>query len=110
VPQKPQEQPDGIPAAASGIPRLRPERSVPGIGSNNWAVAGSKTASGHPIPVNDPHLNLPLPSLWYQVHLPAPGVNVCGAALPGAPGVIIGFNENVDWGITKVGVVVSDFC
>lgn len=109
VPQKPQEQPDGIPAAASGIPRLRPERSVPGIGSNNWAVAGSKTTPGHPILVNDPHLNLTLPSLWYQVQLHAPGVNVCGASLPGAPGVIIGFNENVAWGVTNVGSDVLDF-
>src|SRR3546814_20824140 len=56
--------------------RWRPERSVPGIGSNNWAISGSKTASGYPILANDPHLNLTLPSLWYQVQLTGPGVNV----------------------------------
>lgn len=105
IPQVPQD----YPAKTTGIPRLNPERSVPGIGSNNWAVDGSKTASGHPILANDPHLNLTLPSLWYQVQLHAPGVNVCGASLPGAPGVIIGFNEKIAWGVTNVGSDVLDF-
>src|SRR3546814_10557427 len=89
--------------------RWRPERSVPGIGSNNWAISGSKTASGYPILANDPHLNLTLPSLWYQVQLTGPGVNVCGVSLPGAPGVISGFNEQVAWGVTNVGSDVLDF-
>ncbi|QEC50956.1 penicillin acylase family protein [Anseongella ginsenosidimutans] len=87
----------------------RPERSVPGIGSNNWAISGSKTASGHPILANDPHLNLTLPSLWYQVQLSSPGVNVCGVSLPGAPGVIIGFNRSIAWGVTNVDPDVLDF-
>src|SRR3546814_12786 len=91
------------------IPGLKPERSVPGTGSNNWAVSGSKTASGNPILANDPHFNLTLPSLWYQVQLSGPGVNVCGVSLPGAPGVIIGFNEQVAWGVTNVGSDVLDF-
>lgn len=87
----------------------RPERSVPGTGSNNWALSGNKTASGHPILANDPHLDLTLPSLWYQVQLSAPGVNVCGVSLPGAPGVIIGFNNEIAWGVTNVGSDVLDY-
>lgn len=80
-----------------------------GIGSNNWAVAGSKTASGAPILCNDPHLTLSLPSIWFQIQLQTPQVNVYGVALPGIPGVIIGFNENIAWGVTNVGQDVLDW-
>jgi len=79
------------------------------IGSNNWALAGSKTKSGFPILANDPHLALSLPSIWYAVQLSAPGVNVYGISLPGAPGVIIGFNERIAWGITNAGSDVLDW-
>ncbi|HEX8021835.1 penicillin acylase family protein, partial [Mucilaginibacter sp.] len=82
---------------------------VEGIGSNNWAVAGSKTASGYPILANDPHLNLTLPSIWYQIQLSAPGMNVYGVSLPGAPCVILGFNNNISWGITNVDADVLDW-
>ena len=70
-------------------------------GSNNWAVSGSKTASGNPILCNDPHLGLNLPSLWYTVQLSSPDVNVMGATLPGSPNVIIGFNDSIAWGVTN---------
>lgn len=70
-------------------------------GSNNWAVAGDKTATGAPILCGDPHLALSLPSLWYSVQLNAPGVNVMGASLPGVPEVIIGFNDSIAWSITN---------
>src|SRR5260221_3512164 len=70
-------------------------------GSHNWAVSGSTNATGSPILCNDPHLNLTLPSIWYIVHLHAPGVNVMGASLPGAPTVIIGFNDSIAWGETN---------
>jgi penicillin G amidase len=73
-------------------------KSDPTTGSNNWAVSGQKTATKAPILCNDPHLNLSLPSLWYVLQLHAPGVNVMGASLPGAPGIIIGFNDSVAWG------------
>lgn len=72
-----------------------------GIGSNNWAVHGSKTADGNTLLSNDPHLNLTFPSIWYLVHLHAPGVNVMGASLPGAPGVVIGFNDSIAWAVTN---------
>ncbi|MCB0546493.1 MAG: penicillin acylase family protein [Phaeodactylibacter sp.] len=80
-----------------------------GIGSNNWAVAGSKTASGYPILCNDPHLGLRLPAIWYEVQLSVPGINAYGVSLPGIPGIIIGFNENIAWGVTNVGHDVLDW-
>jgi len=83
----------------------RPE----GIGSNNWAVSGDKTASGYPILSNDPHLSLTLPSIWYEMQLHAPGINTYGVTLQGAPGIIIGFNEHVAWGVTNVGSDVMDW-
>ncbi|UFH55542.1 penicillin acylase family protein [Spirosoma sp. KNUC1025] len=86
-----------------------PNRANPEIGSNNWAVGPQKSASGHPILANDPHLTLSLPSIWYQIQLVSPTVNVYGASLPGAPNVIIGFNKNVAWGVTNVGADVLDF-
>jgi penicillin amidase len=81
----------------------------PTVGSNNWAVGGSKTETGSPILCNDPHLKLNLPSIWYVVQLHAPGVNVMGASLPGAPYVIIGFNDSIAWGITNAQRDVADW-
>ncbi|MCE7863978.1 MAG: penicillin acylase family protein [Bacteroidetes bacterium CHB5] len=77
------------------------EKSPPDVGSNNWAVSGTKTQTGSPILCNDPHLSLSLPSIWYVIHLQAPGVNVMGASLPGAPTVISGFNDSIAWGVTN---------
>ncbi len=79
------------------------------IGSNNWAVSGSKTASGAPILCNDPHLQLTLPSIWYEVQVHTPEVNAYGVSLPGAPGIVIGFNEHIAWGMTNVGQDVLDW-
>lgn len=73
----------------------------PTVGSNNWAVSGKKTATGAPILCNDPHLQLTLPSIWYVVQLHGPGIHAMGASLPGAPGIIIGFNDSIAWGITN---------
>jgi penicillin G amidase len=122
----------------------------PGIGSNSWAVDGSRSATGYPILASDPHLGVNLPSLWYEVQLHSTGANnhrvyelrdggsvagidyptvtatktayaeaqsqsgsepdvasspvsTYGASLPGAPGVIIGFNRDVAWGVTNTG-------
>ena len=85
------------------------ETKEDGIGSNNWAINGSRTASGSAILCNDPHLKLNLPSIWYQVQLQAPGMNVYGVSLPGAPGVIIGFNDSVSWGFTNNYRDVKDY-
>jgi penicillin amidase len=78
-------------------------------GSNNWAVSGTKTKSGLPLLCNDPHLQLNLPSIWYEMHLVAPGINVYGATLPGAPCVISGFNDSIAWGVTNAGRDVRDW-
>lgn len=88
---------------------ITPFEQPEGVGSNNWAVSGEKTRSGNPILANDPHLGLSLPSIWYEVQLKAPGINTYGVTLQGAPGVIIGFNENVAWGVTNVSADVMDW-
>jgi len=77
-------------------------------GSNAWAVAGKRTASGKPILANDPHLDYAEPSTWYQVHLKAPGLDVIGVSLPGVPCVIIGHNDRIAWGVTNLGFDVED--
>lgn len=78
-------------------------------GSNNWAVAGARTASGYPMLCNDPHLTLNLPAIWYEIQLVSPEVNVYGVSLPGAPAVIIGFNQQVAWGVTNSESDVMDW-
>lgn len=88
---------------------IKPKERIPGIGSNNWAIAGNKSANGYPILANDPHLNLTFPSIWYQVQLSSPTVNVYGVSLPGAPCVVIGYNKNISWGVTNVGADVLDW-
>lgn len=81
----------------------------PENGSNNWAVAGSKTKSGRPILCNDPHLGLNLPSLWYEMQITTPNFSAYGATFPGSPNVIIGFNENISFGFTNAGRDVRDY-
>lgn len=76
--------------------------------SNNWVVSGKHTASGKPLLANDPHLSPSAPSIWYMVHLSAPGVRVAGVTAAGLPGVVIGHNENIAWGFTNVGTDVQD--
>ncbi|MEQ9438592.1 MAG: penicillin acylase family protein [Cyclobacteriaceae bacterium] len=85
------------------------EKPNPDNGSNNWAVSGARTRSGSPLLANDPHLGLNLPSIWYLVQLHAPEVNVFGATLPGAPGVIIGVNDSIAWGVTNAQRDVKDW-
>lgn len=80
----------------------------PGIGSNNWAVGPSKSLTGHPILSGDPHLMLGLPSVWIEMHLHTPQMNSYGVTVPGLPGIMIGFNENVAWSETNVGHDVED--
>ncbi|MDZ7720729.1 MAG: penicillin acylase family protein [Balneolaceae bacterium] len=78
-------------------------------GSNNWVVDGSKTAGGYPILSNDMHLNMTVPSIWYEIQLQTPTSNVYGVTLQGAPTVIVGFNENIAWGSTNTGADVMDW-
>jgi len=78
-------------------------------GSNNWAVAGSRTQSGAPILCNDPHLGLNLPSLWYEMQISTPAFNAYGVSFPGAPAIIIGYNDSCAFGFTNGGRDVKDY-
>jgi penicillin amidase len=85
-----------------------PTLKLGGDGSNNWAVDGTRSASGKPLLASDPHRTIALPSLRYLVHLNAPGWQVIGSGEPGLPGVAIGHNERVAWGFTIVGTDQAD--
>ncbi|MCC5932864.1 MAG: penicillin acylase family protein [Balneolales bacterium] len=80
----------------------------PSLGSNSWAVHGSRTETGRPLLANDMHLEMTMPAIWYEVQLNAPGLNVYGVSIPGIPSVIVGFNEDVAWGVTNSGANVLD--
>jgi penicillin amidase len=79
-----------------------------GLGSNNWVVSGDHTATRKPLLANDTHLELSIPPIWYEIHLTAPGWNVKGFTLPGAPLVVIGHNDKIAWGFTNNGADVED--
>ncbi|HUQ47359.1 MAG TPA: penicillin acylase family protein [Gemmatimonadaceae bacterium] len=80
------------------------------IGSNNWAVSPKRSASGHALLAGDPHLDLTLPSVWYEMHIVVPGkLDVAGVGFPGVPGVVIGFNRDVAWTFTNTGSDVNDY-
>ena len=78
------------------------------LGSNNWVVDGTLTASGKPLLANDPHLGTNMPSLWYLAHMSAGDFDVIGATLPGTPAVAIGRNRFIAWGETNVAADVED--
>ncbi|MDQ2999669.1 MAG: penicillin acylase family protein [Fibrobacterota bacterium] len=86
------------PTSPLPVPLKRPD---PGNGSNNFVFSGAKTLGGAPILANDPHLDLGLPSIWYEIQLSAPGMSVYGVSMPGAPAVVIGFNRKIAWGMTN---------
>jgi penicillin amidase len=89
---------------------LFPARSSaePPPGSNAWVISGAHTASGKPLLANDMHLEYGLPGIWYMTHLKAPGLDVSGVALPGVPGIIVGHNRRIAWGITNLGFYAQD--
>ncbi|MEO9209519.1 MAG: penicillin acylase family protein, partial [Ginsengibacter sp.] len=89
--------------------RIEEQKPNPDNGSNNWAVSGSKTKSGAPILANDPHLGLNLPSLWYEMQISTPTHNAYGASFPGAPAIIIGFNDSCAFGFTNAMRDVRDY-
>ncbi len=85
-----------------------------GIGSNNWAISGDLTESGMPILANDPHLGIRMPSIWYEVGLHCNQLSdlcpfeVVGFGFPGTPGVVIGHNANIAWGVTTEAADTQD--
>jgi penicillin amidase len=87
----------------------------PGLGSNNWVVAGSRTETGKPLLANDPHLGIQMPSIWYlnglhcRVVSPSCPYDVVGVTFPGTPGVVLGHNARIAWGVTNVGPDTQDF-
>jgi penicillin amidase len=81
----------------------------PSNGSNNWVLSGKRTKSGAPILCNDPHLGLNLPSLWYEMQISVPQFNAYGVSFPGAPSIIIGFNDSCAFGFTNGGRDVRDY-
>ncbi|HUF59882.1 MAG TPA: penicillin acylase family protein [Actinomycetota bacterium] len=83
----------------------RPPR---GQGSNEWAIAGTKTASGKPLLANDPHLLVQQPGAWVELHLRAPGYEARGVAAPFAPGIVLGTTAHHAWGVTNVSGDVQD--
>jgi penicillin G amidase len=89
--------------------KLNIEQPDDNLGSNNWAVAGSKTLNKAPILCSDPHLPRNLPALWYECQIKTPILNAYGVSLPGVPGLIIGFNEEIAWGITNMEHDVKDW-
>lgn len=116
IPTYPNDAPVIVPPEADS--RLRPTRALlplldadaarPGGGSNNWVVSGRRTATGAPILANDPHLEAQMPSVWYEMHLEGGPYQVMGSTLPGAPGVIIGHNAEIAWGMTAAIAAVQD--
>ncbi len=101
-------------AASAGIDPAQGLVGDHGVGSNNWVVAGSKSASGHALLANDPHLGISLPSVWImnglhcQVVSAACPFDVTGVSFPGDPLVILGHNERIAWGATNLGPDVED--
>lgn len=80
------------------------------VGSNNWAVSPARSASGHALLAGDPHLELTLPSIWYEAHLVVPGtLDVYGVSLPMSPIIPIGFNRDMAWTMTNTGNDVVDY-
>ncbi len=79
-----------------------------GIGSNNWVVAGEHTVSGAPLLADDPHLGVQMPSIWYWMGLHAPGYNVAGMTFAGVPGVVVGHNDEIAWGVTNMSADTMD--
>ena len=100
-------------AALDAVPALLGRGD--GIGSNSWVVAGSKTTTGKPLLANDPHLGTAIPGIWYQIGLHCRTVSaacpfdVSGFTFSGLPGVVIGHNQSIAWGLTNLAPDVTDF-
>ena len=118
VPLPPPGPPDSAAAALLALlGDVRPQpsradqaRAGDALGSNNWAIAPRRTAAGAALLAGDPHLDLTLPSIWYEVQITVPGVlDVYGVTIPGAPGVIIGFNRDIAWTFTNAQADVIDY-
>ena len=112
-PTYPTEAPITLASLASDLDLDRlaaalPAEAPPGIGSNGWVVSGDRSASGAPLLANDPHLGYRTPGAWYLVHLIAEDLELIGAGLPGVPGIVLGHNGEIAWGMTNTGTDTQD--
>ena len=73
-----------------------------GLGSNDWAVGPSRSATGSALVANDPHLGLGIPGVWFQASIRSPGYEVSGMTIPGVPGVVLGRSEHLAWAFTNL--------
>ncbi|GGH68266.1 penicillin amidase [Filimonas zeae] len=103
-PTKPAAKPAKAGAVKPAVPK--PDKDN---GSNNWALAGNRTQSGRPILCNDPHLGLNLPAIWYEMQISTPAYNAYGVSFPGAPYIVIGFNDSCAFGFTNAERDVKDY-
>ena len=112
VPSPPNE------ASLQAVPDIASETLALGdgehLGSNNWVISGERTETGMPLLANDPHLGIEMPSIWYEIGLhcepvgPECPYNVVGASFASTPGVVIGHNDRIAWGVTNLGPDVQD--
>jgi penicillin amidase len=74
-----------------------------GTGSNNWVISSARSRTGKPLLANDPHLDIQIPSLWYEIglHCEADDLNIRGFSFPGLPAVLVGHNDYIAWGATN---------
>jgi penicillin amidase len=103
--------PPGAPdtAAATALAFMPRETIRRELGSNNWAVAPGRTRDGAALLAGDPHLDLTLPSIWYEAHLVVPGaLDEYGVTIPGLPAIVIGFTRDVAWSFTNVEADLMD--
>ncbi len=104
----------GAPLRAAGLDDDDALASDHGIGSNDWVVAPSRSASGGALLANDPHLGISMPSIWFITGLHCATVDaacpydVAGVSFPGVPGVVLGHNARIAWGATNVDPDVQD--
>lgn len=120
IPRYPEDGPITVPAGVSYSPTIgegalrAAAEAAPfmngagGQGSNGWVVGGSRSVSGAPLLANDPHLGLGLPLVWYEAHLEGGDYSVAGVTLPGTPGIVLGHNARIAWGMTNAATDVQD--
>lgn len=109
VPQGIHYNPELGQASFQAIENAAPFLGIPGDqGSNAWVVAGQRSTSGRPLLANDPHLNVSIPSIWYEAHLEGGDFAVAGVTMPGTLGVVIGHNARIAWGVTNGMTDVQD--
>ncbi|MFA6449182.1 MAG: penicillin acylase family protein [bacterium] len=82
--------------------------TMPVFASNNWVVSGKRTAGGAPLLSDDMHMGMPNPAIWYEFQLESPEFNVVGMTFPGTPGLMVGHNGSIAWGVTTAMYDVLD--